>query len=110
MFRILSDLQTSAFGEGTYLSSELNVSLNWSPSARPGSIRSNLGSRLGCVAFCELIDDPTGVKYESESETASLTLTNANKVPEKYFLVQNDNLVRVKYLLVYAERNHLENS
>jgi poly[ADP-ribose] polymerase 16 len=46
------------FGEGTYLSSELSVSLHYSPMGRSWE-RSNLGDKLSCVAVCEMIDDPS---------------------------------------------------
>ena len=51
-------LQTSAFGEGTYLSTELSVCLNWSPS---GAIwpQSLLPHTVSCVAVCEVVLHPT---------------------------------------------------
>ena len=46
------------FGEGTYLSSELSVSLLYSQGAEVGQ-NSHLGSKLSCVAVCQMIDDPS---------------------------------------------------
>ena len=50
--------QTSVFGEGTYLSGELSVSMIYSPSGQAWN-HSELGNKLSCVAVCEMIDDPS---------------------------------------------------
>lgn len=49
--------QESLFGKGIYLSSELGVSIAFSPVGYGwgGSI---LGSDMSCVALCEVIDHP----------------------------------------------------
>lgn len=49
--------QKSLFGKGIYLSSELSVSLPYSPVGYGwgGSI---LGSDMSCVALCEIINHP----------------------------------------------------
>jgi poly[ADP-ribose] polymerase 16 len=49
-------LQNAVFGEGTYLSSELSVSLHYSPTGT-GWDKSIIGPQLSCVAVCEVIDD-----------------------------------------------------
>lgn len=49
--------QTSLFGEGTYLTSDLSLALLYSPHGL-GWQRSTLGSILSCVAVCEIIDHP----------------------------------------------------
>ena len=48
----------AAFGEGTYLSSELSVSLIYSQAGEAWS-KSCLGAKLACVAVCEMIDEPS---------------------------------------------------
>ncbi len=50
--------QVSAFGEGTYLSTELGVCLNWSPSGSlwPGGV---LPQAASCVALCEVVKHPS---------------------------------------------------
>ena len=50
--------QVAVFGEGTYLSSELSVSLMYSQAAEACK-HSLIGSKLSCVAMCEMIDDPS---------------------------------------------------
>ena len=52
------DLQISVFGEGTYLSGELSVSMIYSPSGQAWD-HSDIGNKLSCVAVCEMIDDPS---------------------------------------------------
>jgi hypothetical protein len=50
-----------------------------------------------------LIILPEGVERGSRP-LAGVNLSAMNeRVPERYFLVKNNDLVRVKYLLVYAE-------
>ena len=48
----------SVFGEGTYLSGELSVSMIYSPSGQAWD-HSDIGNKLSCVAVCEMIDDPS---------------------------------------------------
>ena len=53
---VLWFLQTSVFGEGTYLSSELSVCFHYSPMGISWN-KSVIGSMMSCVALCEMIDD-----------------------------------------------------
>lgn len=73
IYRILgyisAPFQTSLFGEGTYLTSDLSLALLYSPHGL-GWQRSALGSILSCVAVCEIIDHPDvkcQVKKKGES-------------------------------------------
>lgn len=97
------------FGEGTYLSSELSVSLHYSPSGF-GWAKSQLGSQLSCVAVCEIIDDPS-VKCQlkegdhvAKKSRALVPNSMAGEVPEKYYVIRNNEVVKVKYLLIYADK------
>lgn len=58
LFVCCLSLKVSAFGEGTYLSTELGVCLNWSPS---GSFlhRGSLPQVASCVAMCEVVKHPS---------------------------------------------------
>ncbi len=51
-------LQNALFGEGTYLSGELSVSMPYAPTGT-GWSKSSIGHMLSCVAVCEIIDDPS---------------------------------------------------
>lgn len=83
----------SLFGKGIYFSSELGVSLPFSPVGY-GWGGSVLGSELSCVALCELINHP-------DINTCDSVLSK--RVPNKYYLVTNSELVRIRYLLVYSQ-------
>ena len=65
----------------------------YSPSGE-GWSHSQLGPKLAILAVCEVIDHPEVKKGSSQQHTS-------NGVPEKYIVVPNNELVRVRYLLVY---------
>jgi len=81
--------KTSLFGEGIYLSTEQSMSLQYSPCGQ-GWNKSQLGSQLSILALCEVIDHPD-VKRKGRSKA----------IPEKYILVTNNELVCLRYLLIY---------
>ncbi|XP_069851265.1 protein mono-ADP-ribosyltransferase PARP16 isoform X3 [Dipodomys merriami] len=102
--------KTSLFGEGTYLTSDLSLALIYSPHGH-GWQRSLLGPILSCVAVCEVIDHPD-VKCQTKKKDskeidrgrARVRHSEGGDVPPKYFVVTNNQLLRVKYLLVYAQK------
>lgn len=72
---------------------------------------SKLGHQISCVAVCELLDHP-GVKCQVETQDKikdknRLFAANSElgEVPEKYFVVTNNELVRIKYLLLFTDRH-----
>ncbi|KAM9808328.1 protein mono-ADP-ribosyltransferase PARP16 [Neosynchiropus ocellatus] len=105
--------KNSVFGEGTYLTSDLSMAVLYSPHSS-GWQQSLLGPLLSCVALCEVIDHPD-VKCQvkkKDSEMIDRQRSRAKNseggdVPQKYFVVTNNQLLRVKYLLVYSQRRHL---
>ncbi|XP_075362475.1 protein mono-ADP-ribosyltransferase PARP16 isoform X5 [Mycteria americana] len=104
--------RTSLFGEGTYLTSDLSLALLYSPHGL-GWQRSALGSILSCVAVCEIIDHPDvkcQVKKKDSEEIdrrrARVKNSEGGDVPQKYFVVTNNQLLRVKYLLVYSQKQY----
>ncbi|KAK0055260.1 mono [ADP-ribose] polymerase PARP16 [Biomphalaria pfeifferi] len=65
-----------------------------------------VGAKLSCVAVCEMIDDASvkcQIKKGSTSEQKHRAKASniTEDVPEKYYVVQNDEVIRVKYLLIY---------
>lgn len=86
----------SLFGEGTYLSTEIDVGLSFAPTQ---SVNLKNGDRLiqslRCVCLCELSSD--GVR----------TKNDRNGVPESYIVVTNDDSSIVRYLLVYIDKECL---
>ncbi|XP_062998523.1 protein mono-ADP-ribosyltransferase PARP16 [Elgaria multicarinata webbii] len=104
--------RTSLFGEGTYLTSDLSLALLYSPHGL-GWQRSTMGPVLSCVAVCEIIDHPD-VKCQAkkkdskeiDKKRARVRNSEGGDVPQKYFVVTNNQLIRVKYLLVYSQKQH----
>ncbi|KTG45031.1 hypothetical protein cypCar_00041769, partial [Cyprinus carpio] len=70
--------KTSLFGEGTYLTSDLSMAILYSPHDSESIDRKRLRARN----------------------------SEGGEVPEKYFVVTNNELLRVKYLLVYSQRRY----
>ncbi|XP_067090590.1 protein mono-ADP-ribosyltransferase PARP16 isoform X2 [Osmerus mordax] len=104
--------KTSLFGEGTYLTSDLSMAVLYSPHSN-GWRESLLGPLLSCVAMCEVIDHPD-VKCQVKSKDKTIDRqrsrarnSEGGEVPQKYFVVTNNQLLRVKYLFVYSQRRHL---
>ena len=95
------------FGEGTYLSSDLNVSIPYSKFGE-GWKGSLLGDKLSCIAVCEIIDHPDvkrSVQGPGKRERSRAENSECGDVPEKYYVVTNNQLVRVKYIMVYASHS-----
>ena len=78
----------------------------------PGWNNSTIGEKLSCVAVCEILDHPD-VKCTVKSKTnddrlnrsrARARNSEGGDVPERYYVVTNNQVVRVKYVLVYAEK------
>ncbi|PNF35496.1 Mono [ADP-ribose] polymerase PARP16 [Cryptotermes secundus] len=94
--------KNSLFGHGIYLSSELSVSLPYSPMGY-GWRWSTVGREMSCVALCEVVDHPD-VKYQDKESARSRSMamdSMGGEVPDKYYVVLNSDLVKVRYLLVY---------
>lgn len=89
------------FGEGTYLSSDLGVALSFSKQGIDWA-PSRLGTSLMCVLVCDVINSDQVKK--GKSEQAGLDFAG-NKIPHNYFIVRNDEHVRVKEILVYVTKH-----
>ena len=68
---------------------------------------SKLGSHASCVALCEILDHP-GVKYQVQNDKSKSRSQADNselgEVPNKYFVVTQSNLVRIKYIFVFLDK------
>nr|XP_012309908.1 mono [ADP-ribose] polymerase PARP16 isoform X1 [Aotus nancymaae] len=110
LFKSTYRLETSLFGEGTYLTSDLSLALIYSPHGH-GWQHSLLGPILSCVAVCEVIDHPD-VKCQTKKKDskeldrrrARIKHSEGGDIPPKYFVVTNNQLLRVKFLLVYSQK------
>ncbi|XP_060516408.1 protein mono-ADP-ribosyltransferase PARP16-like [Cylas formicarius] len=93
------------FGNGIYLSTELSVCTNYAPFCSTWS-KSILGNRHSIIAQCEIINDENEVKCKDEKNKKRAVNTNSlGEIPEKYYVVTNSELVKVKYLLVYTYKS-----
>ncbi|RWS10757.1 mono [ADP-ribose] polymerase PARP16-like isoform X2 [Dinothrombium tinctorium] len=79
------------FGSGTYLSSKIDVAVEFSPFGLCFN-RSLFGHKLSCVALCEVIKSPKIVDQSNSS------------LPNSYYVITNDDHIRVSYILVYSLR------
>ncbi|XP_026319779.1 mono [ADP-ribose] polymerase PARP16 [Hyposmocoma kahamanoa] len=111
--------KNAVLGNGVYLSSELNVSLPHSHGGF-GWGASCIGGHLSCVAMCEVIDAPDGINYQRTHHNDGDGVFGEEKTPKflheetagdnptnqliPHYLVSNCDLVRVRYLLVYAKQ------
>lgn len=73
------------FGEGTYLSGELAVSMTYSPTGLTWDC-SELGNKLGCVAVCEMIDD-SSVKCQEKTGLLLLQCAHTPSLQTHYVSV-----------------------
>lgn len=58
--------------------------------------KSKFGQRAACLLECEVVLDDSQVSRGTGGD---------GKIPEKYIIVGNDCLVRVKRVLMFSERN-----
>lgn len=73
--QILYYFQNALYGEGIYLSSELHVSLMFSPTGH-GWNRSQCGTRVSMLAICEFVDHPKHLHYDTKGEELLLLSLN----------------------------------
>eukprot|EP00794_Sanderia_malayensis_P010020 gene10020-11043_t len=97
--------KNALYGEGVYLSEDLSVTMPYTISGEIWK-HSRLAEKLSCVAVCEIIDHPlVKCKVEEKSSTRARAKDSmAGDVPEKYFVVTNSELVRLKYVLMFADK------
>ncbi|XP_069672200.1 protein mono-ADP-ribosyltransferase PARP16-like [Periplaneta americana] len=96
--------KNSLFGHGIYLSSELSVSLPYSPMGYSWG-RSIVGSEMSCVALCEVVNHPDVKCQDKESDRSRSIAKDSigGEVPNKYYVALNSDLVKVRYLLIYSK-------
>lgn len=96
--------QTSLYGEGTYFSTDLSVAMNFSPGGLVWC-GSGLHPPVSCVAICALVDH-SDVRCSQPGRSAPRGGTVvAGDVPDKYYVVGNNEHILLKYLLVYETRS-----
>lgn len=80
--------------------------MNFCPSGI-GWSESEIGQRLSCLAICEYVEHPVFMKSGVKNATVAKKVFSTN-VPEKYFLIRNNDIIRVRYLVVYSQINKVE--
>ncbi|KAJ6643018.1 Protein mono-ADP-ribosyltransferase PARP16 [Pseudolycoriella hygida] len=93
--------KTALFGNGIYLSSEMHVSLSFSPIGTGWKSSLN-GTELSCIALCEFVDHPQHLKCHLKDQQPN-ERKNDQHIPDKYFVITNNDIVRVRYLLIFAK-------
>jgi len=92
--------KVSLFGEGIYLSEDLGVCLAYS-SRGVGWARSMLGSSVSCLALAQVLDHPSVKLHTEDRERGAVEGSEGGRVPDKYIVVRNNELLHIRYLLVY---------
>jgi len=92
--------KTGLFGEGIYLAQDLGVCLSYSSQGVAWS-DSALGSNLSCVAVTQVMDHPSVKMFSEDQERGRVEGSVGGRVPDKYMVVRNNELLHIRYLLVY---------
>ncbi|CAH0562399.1 unnamed protein product [Brassicogethes aeneus] len=93
------------FGNGVYLSSEISVCTQYAPFGKTWR-NSSLGYKHSIITICEIINDIGKVKCkDAQNKNRSHNDQSYGEIPEKYFVVTDSDMLRVKYLMVYSCKN-----
>ena len=81
------------------MSTDITVCMNFSPTGTTWE-RDCLPSLCSMVAVCEVIAHPD---VRSRTQVGGEPSLN-QRIPQRYFVVQNNSWLRVKYVLVFSHR------
>jgi hypothetical protein len=96
------------FGRGTYFSTDPSVAMSFIQPARVRA-QSLLGPSLGCLVVCEIVNHPSVKRSGADASDSPAPSRSSDimeldpKLPKSYVLVTENDLVRVKYLLVFKQ-------
>ena len=99
--------KTGLFGEGIYLCEDLGVCLTYSHQGLAWN-NSSLGQAVSCVVMSEVLDHPSVKMYSQDRERGLVEGSVGGRVPDKYILVRNNDLVHIRsaqaqsYCLLYV--------
>jgi len=96
--------KVSLFGEGIYLSEELGVCMTYSTRGLAWD-RSCLGPSISAVALAQVVTNHPGVKRTTEQVEGS----EGGTVPDKYIVVRNNELLHIRYLMIYKHSSVVNN-
>lgn len=94
------------FGKGIYLTTEITISMPYAPFGVTWS-KTCLSDKISVIAVCEVIDDVDKVKCKDVNfkERAVNQDSISGNIPEKYFVITDSDMIRLKYLFVYKKSN-----
>ena len=90
--------KTGLFGEGIYLCEDLGVCLTYSSQGLSWS-NSTLGEAISCVVMTEVVDHPSVKMFSQDRERGLVEGSEGGRVPDKYILVRNNDLVHIRSVL-----------
>lgn len=79
------------YGDGAYLSTSMDVSLNFSSNGSAWPKSHLFGNHFACVALCEYVSNPLYIR------------NNPKEVPKSYVVLTNNEIVRVRYVLIFTK-------
>jgi len=91
--------KTGLFGEGIYLCEDLGVCLTYSTQGLAWT-NSSLGQAVSCVVMTEVVDHPSVKMYSQDSARGLVEGSEGGRVPDKYILVRNNDLVHIRSVFV----------
>lgn len=94
--------KNALFGQGIYLSTDLSMCMNYSQIGQ-GWSQSSICQQFSCVLMCEVQDHPEVKIHTKDPSRGQLKDSMGGKVPEKYLIVRNNDMIQNRYLLVYAD-------
>lgn len=62
---------------------------------------SECAREMACMFICEFIEHPTHLKCHVSKDSIRKT---KSRVPEKYFVITNNDIIRIRYLLVFGQK------
>ena len=87
--------KTGLFGEGIYLCEDLGVCLTYSSQGLAWK-NSSLGEAVSVVVMTEVVDHPSVKMYSQDTERGVVEGSVGGRVPDKYILVRNNDLVHIR--------------
>lgn len=59
---------------------------------------------MSCIALCEYVNHPKYLKCHIKDENnPEIKRIRNEDIPEKYFIISNNEIVRIRYLLIYGK-------
>ena len=86
----------SLYGEGIYLATEANISLNYLSEGNGWIHSNNFSDKLGVMFICQVVDNSQYLEKKTEKNKYS-------DFPSQFIVAKNPIFVRPKFMLVFSE-------